>query len=375
MPSNPLLDLQKIGQSYWYDNISRDLLNSGELARMIKEDGMRGVTSNPSIFYKSIKNSTDYDEQLRTLFKRKELSDKDVFYELAARDIETAADLLADVYEESGGTDGFVSMEVDPSYAYDTEKTIQEAIHLSSRIARKNIMIKVPATKEGLPAVRELVARGLNINVTLLFSIERYKEVMEAYLSGINERAHKKLSLDHIASVASFFVSRVDSLTDKLLDEKMKSASGGDREGLARLLGKTAVANARIAFQVYERTFSSEHFDKLKALGAHPQRLLWASTSTKNPSYSDILYVDELIGPGTVNTMPTDTVKAFRDHGKVRRSIDNDVEGALKVMASLEGAGISIAAVTAQLEEEGVKQFKDAFDSLLSLIRERRGSL
>jgi len=367
MPSNPLLDLQKMGQSYWYDNISRDLLNSGELARMIKEDGMRGVTSNPSIFYKSIKNSTDYDEQLRTLFKRKELSDKDVFYELAARDIETAADLLADVYEESGGTDGFVSMEVDPSYAYDTEKTIQEAIHLANRIARKNIMIKVPATKEGLPAVRELVARGLNINVTLLFSIERYKEVMESYLSGINERAHKKLSLDHIASVASFFVSRVDSLTDKLLNEKIESASGGDREG--------AVANARIAFQVYERTFSSEHFDKLKALGAHPQRLLWASTSTKNPSYSDILYVDELIGPGTVNTMPTDTVKAFRDHGTVRRSIDNDVEEALKVMASLEGAGISISAVTAQLEEEGVKQFKDAFDSLLSLIREKRGSL
>lgn len=375
MSSNPLLQLQGLGQSYWYDNISRDLLDSGKMARMIKEDGLRGITSNPSIFYKSIKNSSDYDDQLRQLFRKKDLSDKDIFYELAASDIEAAADLLTPVFEESNGKDGFVSIEVDPSYAYDTEKTIKEAIHLANRIRKKNIMIKVPATKEGLPAVRELVARGLNINVTLLFSVQRYEEVMDAYLGGIDERAHKKLSVDHVASVASFFVSRVDSLTDKLLNEKMGSVAGSDGDGLTGLLGKTAVANARIAFQAYKRTFSSERFRKLDQLGAQKQRLLWASTSTKNPSYNDVLYVDELIGPDTVNTMPTETVNAFRDHGKVSEAIERDIDGAHKIIASLEDAGISLAGVTARLEEDGVKQFKDSFDALLALIREKRNSL
>jgi len=375
MAANPLLELQKLGQSYWYDNISRDLINSGELARMIREDGMRGITSNPSIFYKSIKTSTQYDEQLKELFNRKDLSDKDVFYELAAKDIEAAADLLMPVYEESKGTDGFVSMEVDPSYAYDTERTIEEAIYLTNRIPKKNIMIKVPATREGLPAVKELIARGLNINVTLLFSVQRYEEVMKAYMEGINERAHKKLSIDHIASVASFFVSRVDTLTDKIIEEKTGTATGGESDGLKALLGKSAVANAKIAFQLYDRFFSSEDYSKLKKLGAQTQRLLWASTSTKNPSYSDVLYVDELIGPGTVNTLPTDTVNAFRDHGKVERTIDRDIASAHKVFESLEGAGIRLNDITDRLEQEGVKQFKDAFDSLIALIREKRGSL
>ncbi|NOZ25253.1 MAG: transaldolase [Nitrospirae bacterium] len=370
MHSNPLLELKQYGQSFWYDNISRGLLRSGELKRMIDEEGLRGVTSNPTIFHKSIQAGNDYDEQLQELFKT-DASEKEIFYSLALQDIAEACELLMPVYEESKGLDGYVSVEVDPHLAHDTEGTIREACELAERTGKQNLMVKVPATAEGLPAVEELIYRGYNINVTLLFSIKRYEEVIDAYMKGLERRIAEGKTVEGIASVASFFVSRVDTLTDRLLEDRLKEADA-DAEKIRSLKGKTAVANARAAYQVFKDAYSSERFFALIKEGARIQRLLWGSTSTKNPDYRDVLYVEELIGPGTVNTMPDATWRAFKDHGKVGRTVDADIDEALSVIQSIEGLGISLDDVTRELEEEGVRLFTESFDALMELIAEKK---
>ncbi len=366
MHDNPLITLRQYGQSFWYDNISRGLLKSGELKRMIEEEGLRGVTSNPTIFHKSIQSGKDYDEELTELLGAG-LSEKEIFYALAVRDISEACDLLLPVYEESKGIDGYVSIEVDPHLAHDTEGTVREALELAGRIGKPNLMVKVPATAEGLPAVEELIYRGCNINVTLLFSVKRYEEVLDAYMKGLERRLSEGEPLDTVASVASFFVSRVDTLTDRLLEEKMGDA-GADPEKIRSLMGKAAVANAQAAYQVFKDAFSSERFYALIKNGARIQRLLWGSTSTKNPAYRDVLYVEELIGPGTINTMPDATWRAFKDHGRVARTVDADIDEAFSVIGSIEETGISMDRVTRELEEEGVRLFTESFDALLGLI-------
>lgn len=373
MAINTLIELHKLGQSFWYDNISRDLIHSGELKRMIDEDGLRGVTSNPTIFHKAIKGTNTYDDQLKYLFGKQDLSDKDIFFELAIQDISDAADLLMPVYEKSGGKDGFVSIEVDPTLAYNISVTVKEAEYLFSRINRKNLMIKIPATREGIIAIPQVIAKGINVNVTLLFSVKRYEEVTNAYLIGLEERAGKGEPINHINSVASFFVSRVDTLTDKLLDETVGSDDPDeDKKKAQDLMGKTAVANAKIAYQVFKSIFSSDRFLKLKEKGGTIQRILWASTSTKNPNYHDLLYVDPLIGPGSVNTMPPATLKAFKEHGTVARTIDSGLDEAYDVMRKLEELDINIDQITEDLEDEGVRLFKESFLELLSLIKEKR---
>ncbi|MEC4686020.1 MAG: transaldolase [Nitrospirota bacterium] len=372
MNSSPLITLQKYGQSFWYDNISRGILKSGELKRMIEEEGLRGVTSNPTIFHKSIQSGNDYDEQLHQLLG-KETSEKDLFYALAIQDIVEACELLMPVYEESNGLDGYVSIEVDPHLAYDTEGAVREASELFEGIGKPNLMVKVPATKEGLPAVEELLCRGYNINVTLLFSVKRYKEVIDAYMKGLERRVSEGKPVDRVASVASFFVSRVDTLADKLLEEKMKMAGDDDEKArIKSLMGKAAVANAKIAYQLFKDAFSSQRFFVLMEKGAKIQRLLWGSTSTKNPAYRDVLYIEELIGPGTVNTMPDATWRAFKDHGNVDRTIDADIEAALASIRSIEDLGVSIDRVTGELEDEGVRLFTESFDALLNLIAEKK---
>ncbi len=372
MHDNPLITLRQYGQSFWYDNISRGLLKSGELKRMIEEEGLRGVTSNPTIFHKSIQSGKDYDEELTELLGAG-LSEKEIFYALAVRDISEACDLLLPVYEESKGIDGYVSIEVDPHLAHDTEGTVREALELADRIGKPNLMVKVPATAEGLPAVEELIYRGCNINVTLLFSVKRYEEVLDAYMKGLERRLSEGEPLDTVASVASFFVSRVDTLTDRLLEEKMGDA-GADPEKIRSLMGKAAVANAQAAYQVFKDAFSSERFYALIKNGARIQRLLWGSTSTKNPAYRDVLYVEELIGPGTINTMPDATWRAFKDHGRVARTVDADIDEAFSVIGSIEETGISMDRVTRELEEEGVRLFTESFDALLGLIAGKKRS-
>ncbi len=375
MHNGPLVELQKHGQSFWYDNISRGILKSGELRRMIEEKGLRGVTSNPTIFEKSIRSSSDYDQQLRELLGSG-VSAKDAFYSLAARDITEACDLLMPLYRDTRGADGYVSIEVDPHLAHDTEGTVREASELFERIGRPNVMVKVPATKEGLTAVEELLYRGCNINVTLLFSTKRYEEVITAYIRGLQRRLSAGEPLDTVASVASFFVSRIDGVVDKLLEERLKeTADEKEKDRVRSLMGRSAVANAKMAYQVFKERFSSEDFLHLKQKGAKIQRLLWGSTSTKNPAYRDVLYVEELIGPGTVNTMPDPTWRAFDDHGVVRRTIDVDIEEARKTLEAVEALGISIEKVTRELEEEGIRLFAESFDSLLNLIEGKRGEL
>ncbi len=373
MAENPLLELQRYGQSFWYDNISRSILRSGELKRMIEEEGLRGVTSNPTIFYKAIKSGTEYDQQLKELFSRDDnLTAKEIFYALASQDITEACDLLMDVYKKTEGDDGYVSLEVDPHLAHDTEGTIREAKELFHRINRPNLMIKVPATLEGLPAVEELIYEGVNVNVTLLFSVDRYREVMDAYLRGLERRMNEDKPLDSVASVASFFVSRVDTLTDRYLEEMLADADDEKASKIRSLFGKTAVANAQIAYDVFKQTFSTDRFLRLKLKGARIQRLLFGSTSTKNPTYSDILYVQELIGPGTVNTMPDDTWRAFKDHGRAERTIDRDVQSAYSTIEELQTLGISLDEITKRLEDEGVRLFAESFDALIGLIESKR---
>jgi transaldolase len=374
MKDNPLRELQKIGQSVWLDNLSRHLLDSGELERWIEEDGVTGITSNPTIFQKAISGSRDYDASLKSLLRKGMRDEKELFLNLAMEDIGRAADLLRPVYQQSGGQDGLVSIEVSPDLAYNPEQTVVEARRLFSALARKNILIKVPGTKPGLPAIEQLTAEGVNVNVTLLFSGSRYEEIAEVYLRGLEKRTGQGQPIREIVSVASFFVSRVDTLVDKLLETPLASAStDADRKKMKNLLGRAAAANAKLAYHKYKNIFSSKRFLDLK--GANVQRILWGSTGTKNPAYSDIKYVQELIGPGSINTLPEPTLMAFKDHGKAHVTIEDRLEDAERLFVELKGVGVDIQRVTEQLEEEGVRLFSDSFILLLKEIAAKRDSI
>ncbi len=369
---NSLVELQKFGQSFWYDNIRRGLINSGELKKMIDQDGLRGVTSNPTIFEKAISSSTDYDEAIRELVGKKQ-SVQEIFDQLSIEDIQLAADLFAPLYKKTEGADGYVSIEVAPQFARDTEKTIAEARRLWRLVNRPNVMVKIPATKEGLPAIEKCLSEGININITLIFSIERHEQVMNVYLNALEKLAKEGKPIDKVASVASFFVSRIDTSVDKLLQEKIQAAPGAkEKDQLLELLGKVAIANAKMAYQAYKNIFTSSRFEALKKKGAQVQRPLWASTGTKNPNYSDVLYVEELIGPDTVDTMPPATISAFKDHGKVRASIEENIDAARQTMESLKAVGIDLKKITAQLEQEGVKSFSDSYEKLIQCLTAKK---
>jgi len=375
MNKNPLIGLKEVGQSVWLDNLNRKLIHSGELKRLVDEDGLSGITSNPTIFQKAISGSADYDSSLRRMIEKEVKDEKELFLGLAIEDVSDAADLLWPIYRSTNGHDGFVSIEVSPGVAYDTDATISEAKRLSSTIGKKNILIKIPGTKQGLPAIEQLTTEGINVNVTLLFSAERYEEVAEAYLKGLERRASRGQPIHEIASVASFFVSRVDTLTDKLLEDRLSSAtSKAEKDKIASLLGKAAVANAKIAYKKYRSIFSDKRFLALKAKGGTLQRILWGSTGTKNPKYSDIKYVEELIAPDSINTLPEATIKAFKDHGQVKITINDDLPDAEKLFPELKSMGIDIREVTDQLEKEGVQLFSDSFFALLKEIAKKRDS-
>ena len=367
--TNNLTALAGFGQSFWLDYIRRSFVEGGELAQMVANDGLRGLTSNPSIFEKAIGGSTDYKAELEQMASEGIADPQAAFGRLAQRDIRNAADLLRPVYDHSEGADGYVSLEVSPLLAHSTEATVAEAHKLWALVDRPNLMVKVPGTKEGVPAIRQLIAEGLNINVTLLFAVSAYEEAAEAYLAGLEERAAKGLPISRIASVASFFVSRIDTAIDKQLKDLWKTASTPDRAAIESLLGKAAIANAKRAYARFQKIFAGPRWAALQQKDARPQRLLWASTSTKNPAYRDVIYVEELIGPLTVNTMPPATAAAFRDHGVPRNSLLEDVAGAENELAGLARLGVSLDGVTDQLLVEGVEQFATAWKDLLEAIR------
>src|SRR3984885_12615240 len=345
--TNPLQALLSYGQSMWVDYIRRDLITSGSLKKMIEDDGLRGMTSNPAIFEKAIADSSLYDDILKSLASRSELDTTARYEQIAIRDIQDVADVLRPVYEGSKFRDGYVSLEVSPLLALKTQETIDEARRLWKAVNRENVMIKVPGTPEGLPAIRQLIGEGININITLLFSQQVYEQVAEAYIAGLEELASRGGNVKKMASVASFFISRIDSLVDSLLEEKLKAATDAGQQSLIKgVLGKVAIANGKLAYQSYQRLFSGPRWQALAAKGAQTQRVLWASTSTKNPHYRDVLYVEELIGPDTVNTMPPATIDAFRDHGIVQTTLTKDIPGAVKVMADLAAVGIVMKDVT-----------------------------
>src|SRR6266567_6485074 len=367
--TNPLKDLLKFGQSVWLDYIRRDLITSGELKRLIQEDGLRGMTSNPAIFEKAIAGSTDYADILASLKSRPDLDAKARYELIAIRDIQDAADLLRPIYQESNQRDGYVSLEVSPYLARDTQGTIEEARRLWKAVDRPNVMIKVPGTAEGIPAFEQLISEGININVTLLFSQEVYHQVAEAYIRGLQQFSAGSDEVGRIASVASFFISRIDNAADAEISTRLKSAKNPQQEQkLKGLLGKVAIANGKLAYQRYLNIFSGVQWDRLRAQGAQTQRVLWASTSTKNPAYPDILYVQELIGPDTVNTIPPATFDAFRDHGQPRETLTEGVDEAKQVIQDLADVGISIDAITDKLTDDGVRLFEEAFDKLLAAV-------
>lgn len=366
---NLLKELLKYGQSMWLDYIRRDLFTTGKLKAMIEDDGLRGMTSNPAIFEKAIADSSLYDDILRSLASQKNLSATAKYEQIAIRDIRDAADQLRGVYEETNFRDGYVSLEVSPYLAHKTQETIDEARRLWKTVQRENVMIKIPGTAEGLPAIRQAISEGININVTLLFAQEVYVKVAEAYVAGVEELAARGGNLKKMAGVASFFISRIDTLIDSMLDQKLKSTSDPNQQALLKsLLGKVAIANGKLTYQRYQKIFSGPNWEKLAAKGAQTQRVLWASTSTKNPNYRDVMYVEELIGPDTVDTIPPATIDAFRDHGRVRPSLTEDIPGAQKTMDDLAKAGISMKEVTDKLTVDGVKLFSDAFDKLLAAV-------
>src|SRR5229473_636170 len=367
--TNPLKELLKYGQSMWLDYIRRDLITGGKLKTMISEDGLRGMTSNPSIFEKAIGESSLYDDMLKSLSSRDDLDTTRRYEQIAIRDIQDATDVLRPVYQESNFRDGYVSLEVSPLLALKTQETIEEGRRLWKAVNRENVMIKVPGTAEGLPAIRQLIGESININVTLLFAQEVYEKVAEAYIAGLEDLGKGGGNLKKMASVASFFISRIDSLVDSMIDDKLKTATDAQQQMLLKSLkGKVAIANGKLTYQRYQRIFSGPRWEALAAKGAQTQRVLWASTSTKNPKYRDVMYVEELIGPDTVDTMPPATIDAFRDHGKLRKSLTENVAGAQKVMDDLASAGISIKEVTTQLTTDGVKLFADAFHKLLGVV-------
>ncbi|MGB5872334.1 MAG: transaldolase, partial [Bacteroidota bacterium] len=370
---NALQQLEKLGQSVWYDNISRGVILRGELKKMVDE-GLLGVTSNPTIFDKAISGSADYDGQIRELVEANPLIPvEEIIQSLMVRDIQMAADVLRPVYERTGGRDGYVSVEVTPRKARDTDATIEEARSLWTRINRKNLMVKIPATTEGLPAVEQAIREGININVTLIFSCERYREVAERYVSGLEKRLEEGKPIDHLASVASVFVSRVDALVDKLLEERIASAGDpADADRLRGYRGKAAVANARRMYQDFKRIFFSARFKALEEKGARPQRPLWASTGTKNPAYSDLLYVETLIAPHTVNTVPPQTYTAILDHLEPSVAVEEDLEVGDALLENLSEAGIDVGRVMQKLEDDGVAQFATSFDGLYRKLQEKR---
>src|SRR5437868_3351122 len=366
---NPLKDLEKYGQSVWLDYIRRSLITSGELKRLIEEDGLKGITSNPSIFEKAIVGSTDYTDLLQSLAQKHDLDAKARYEVLAIHDIQDAADFLRPVYDATKRRDGYVSLEVSPYLARDTKGTLEEARRLWQAVGRENVMIKVPGTTEGIPAFQQLISEGININVTLLFAQEVYEKVADAYIAGLEQLAAHGGDVSRMASVASFFISRIDTLVDSKINEQLKSNKDPKREELLKsILGKVAIANGKLTYQKYLKIFSGPRWEALAKKGAQTQRVLWASTSTKNPNYRDVLYIEELIGKDTVNTIPPATFDAFRDHGKLRESLTENIEAAHETMDTLPKVGISIQDVTDKLTKDGVKLFADAFDQLLAAV-------
>jgi len=370
MAENTIKQLVKEGQSVWLDDISRQLIQSGELQRQIDDVGIRGVTSNPTIFQKAIAASDVYDEEIVNLLKQGK-KPAEVFQTVAVKDIQDACDLFRPLYDETGGEDGFVSIEVLPSLARDADGTMENARTLWTAVDRPNLMVKVPGTTEGVTAIRTLLTEGININITLLFSLNNYEQVARAYIDALTKRHEDGLPIDKLASVASFFVSRVDTLADKQLDAKLESGDG-DADLIASLKGKVAIANAQLAYEKFEELFGSEAFKPLADAGAKVQRPLWASTGTKNAAYSDVLYVDTLIGPHTINTAPPKTIEAFLDHGTVKRTVDADYAAAHKVLEDLKSVGLDIDEITQQLEDEGIESFMSSYDDLLAGVEGKR---
>lgn len=358
---NNLKKINDLGQSVWLDFFDRELMDRGTLQKLIDEDGISGITSNPSIFEKAISSSSDYDKDVKEMGE-KGMSDDEIFFGFALKDIKRAADILKPVYDETHGRDGFVSMEVLPGLARDTEGTIAQARQLWTKIGKENVMIKIPGTSEGLRAIRQCTSEGININVTLLFGLDRYKEVTDAYLSGLEDRLKNNLPIDKVASVASFFLSRIDVMVDPLLPEKR----------LGDLTGKIAIASAKVAYHIYKEVFESERFLELKKHGAKTQKVLWASTSTKDPSFSDVMYVEALIGPDTINTLPLETIDAFRDHGKAAGHLENNLLEAADRLEELKNKEINIDFITSKLEEEGIEKFNQAYAKLTAAIRSKK---
>jgi transaldolase len=372
---NPLQQLKNFGQSVWYDNIDRAQLVSGQFQSLLDNDGITGVTSNPTIFQKSISAGHAYDQQMQQLISEGK-STNEIYEALIIQDIRTVADMLRPVYERTNMVDGYVSLEVSADLAHDTDGTIDEVRRFWKMVDRPNLMIKIPATTEGIPAVQMALTEGINVNITLIFSIQSYRNVTEAYLTALEERNASGKDISHIASVASFFVSRVDTLVDKLLDDKIKATSdSAEQQKLKSLQGKAAIANARLVYQDFKKIFGSPRFESLKHSGAHVQRPLWASTSTKNPAYRDVLYAEELIGPDTVDTMPLETIENFSDHGRVALTIENNIPQSKAELDALEALGISYDAVTRQLLDEGVQKFADSFHQLFEGIEEKKKAI
>jgi len=368
--NNPLKQIPEMGQSIWLDYIRRGFLLNGDLKALIDNDALRGVTSNPAIFEEAIAHSDDYKETIMQL-ARTSLTNKQIFLNLAIEDVRTAADIFKGVYDATAGLDGYVSLEVSPDIALDTQATISEALSLWKELDRPNVMIKIPATFEGLAAIKKSISEGLNVNVTLLFGLQRYREVAEAYIEGLEERVKAGKPVDHIFSVASFFLSRIDTMVDPMLEKII--TQGGQQADLAKtLLGKAAIASAKMAYQIYKELFFSERFNALREKGANPQRLLWASTGTKNKAYSDVKYIEALIGPDTVNTVPQDTLKAYRDHGKPAIRIEQDIANAASAMKDLEKVGLSIDSITKTLVDEGIEKFLKPFQSLMNVLAGKR---
>lgn len=375
MTDNPLLQLKPLEQSVWYDNIDRRQLVSGQFKRLLDEDGVSGVTANPTIFQKSISQGQAYDEQVTKLIKAGK-STSDIYEALIIQDIQTVADMLHTIYETTNRQDGFVSLEVSPDLAHDTEGTLAEVRRFWKMVNRPNLMIKIPGTPEGIPAVHQALTEGINVNITLIFSIDDYRQVAEAYISALEERNAAGQDISHIASVASFFVSRVDTLVDKLLEDKIKATNDKtEQQKLKSLEGKAAIANARLVYEDFKHIFGTPRFETLRHSGAHVQRPLWASTSTKNPAYRDVLYAEELIGPNTVDTMPLETIENFRDHGRVILTVENDLPQARAVFEALEQVGIHYDQVTKQLQDEGVQKFADSFHELFQGIEQKKQAI
>ncbi|HYG11260.1 MAG TPA: bifunctional transaldolase/phosoglucose isomerase, partial [Pyrinomonadaceae bacterium] len=373
--SNTLVEIMKMGQSIWYDNIRRAMLASGDLQKKIEEDDLRGVTSNPTIFEKAITGSNDYDEQLRALVQAGK-SVSEIYEDLVVEDIGRAADILKPVYDKTDGVDGYISLEVNPGLAYKTQETIDEADRLFKRLGRKNVMIKIPAAQEGLPAIEEAIYRGINVNVTMIFSIENYEQVAEAFIRGLERRAAEGKPVDHIASVASFFVSRVDTAIDTDLEYKARHAATPEEKArLEGLMGRAAIANAKLAYAKYKEIFHGERFAALKAKGAQVQRQLWASTGTKNPKYSEVLYVDNLIGPETVNTVPPATYTAIREKGKAALTLEEGLDECRTLVRELGEIGIDLKAVTEKLQKDGLSSFVTSFDTLAESIESKRDAI